>query len=373
MMQGFLPQCTLTGHSGSVLCLAFRRDGLLASGGGSGDHSVKLWRDGSCVCTMTGHSGYVHGVAWSTDGSTLASCSADKTVRTWSRYGSPLSTLTGHGDTVSCLAFSPSGLLVSGSWDKTIKGWGIRTGALLWTVTGHSAERLSPDEVLSVAFGPDDTLASGSADNSIEIWRVGTGTRLRSLRGHDRKAPCVCTEKKYGATIVKAECPVKGHSSSVCSVAISGNIVASGSFDKTVRLWDITNGKPIGSPFFFHVGGVWSIAISGNLLASGSSDRTVRLWDIRTGNPVGPPLTGHSARVRSVALASPWFTCVVRQEINISSQHEDKYQSRFFVLKPPCLRRIVDFLGVQLASASEDKTVKIWHISTNECQSWAMK
>ena len=57
---------SLTGHPGPVLCLAFWQDGLqvLASGGGSGDYLVKLWRDGSRVCTTAGHSNWVLSVAF---------------------------------------------------------------------------------------------------------------------------------------------------------------------------------------------------------------------------------------------------------------------------------------------------------------------
>jgi WD40 repeat protein len=81
----------------------------------------------------------------------------------------------------------------------------------------------------------------------------------------------------------------KGHELAVVAVAVSpdSNFVATGSKDKSVKLWDIETGREIRS-FLGHELAVSSVKFSpdGNFLISGSHDKTARIWDIITGKEV---------------------------------------------------------------------------------------
>ena len=88
-----------------------------------------------------------------------------------------------------------------------------------------------------------------------------------------------------------------GHSDAVLSVAFSpdGKTLASGSWDKTIKLWDVKTGKELAT-LNGHTETVMFVAFSpdGKTLASASWDKTIKLWDVATSKERAT-LKGHTA------------------------------------------------------------------------------
>ena len=91
--------------------------------------------------------------------------------------------------------------------------------------------------------------------------------------------------------------------SHVMAIAFSknGTHMVSGSFDKTIRIWDVVTGHQVGEALRGHEKFVNSVAFSpdGKQIVSGSYDKTIRVWDVVTGQQVGDSLRGHEGSVYS--------------------------------------------------------------------------
>ncbi|MGH7998576.1 MAG: protein kinase domain-containing protein, partial [Brasilonema sp.] len=166
---------------------------------------------------------------------------------------------------------------------------------------------------------------------------------------------------------------LNGHSNVVTSVAVSstpnGLTLASGSFDTTLKLWNLTTGKEI-ITIEGNAGSVHSVATSpdGRTVASGNGNNTIKLWNIVTGQEIRT-LYGHSSSVESVAispdskmLASGSFDGSIKlwelpsgNEIATLKEHSSAVKSVAFGPN-----------GQTLASGSEDKTIKLWNLKNKQ-------
>lgn len=162
-----------------------------------------------------------------------------------------------------------------------------------------------------------------------------------------------------------------GHSKEVYSIAISpdGKILASGSYDNTIQLWNLPNGKPLRT-LSGHTEKVKSVAFSpdGQILASSSVDKTINLWNIRTGELL-KTFTGHSSFVLSVAFSPDGQM--------LASSSADKTIKLWNLRTGKLLRTLqghsgwvysVTFSpdGKILANGSDDRTIKLWDVSTGQ-------
>lgn len=111
------------------------------------------------------------------------------------------------------------------------------------------------------------------------------------------------TIKIWDARTGKIQHTLEGHMAGISTIAWApdSRILASGSDDKYIRLWDAITGKDLSVPFEGHHNYIYSLAISpkGNIIVSGSYDEAIILWDIRTAR-VMKSLPAHSDPVGGV-------------------------------------------------------------------------
>ncbi|MFM6499615.1 MAG: protein kinase domain-containing protein, partial [Dolichospermum sp.] len=193
------------------------------------------------------------------------------------------------------------------------------------------------------------------------------------LRNHpDKRTPKVETLTPSSTEkTLQLQQTLIGHSGSVLSVAYSpdGQTVASGSWDNTIKLWNVKTGNLL-QTLEGHSDWVYSVAYSpdGQTLASGSGDETIKLWDVKTGNLL-QTLEGHSDWVYSVAYSPDGQT--------VASGSEDKTIKLWNVKTGKLLQTLEghsDWVysvayspdGQTVASGSVDKTIKLWNVNTGK-------
>ncbi|KAF9073591.1 WD40-repeat-containing domain protein [Rhodocollybia butyracea] len=176
---------------------------------------------------------------------------------------------------------------------------------------------------------------------------------------------------------------IEGHTDAVYSVVFSpdGNCIASGSADKTLRVWDARTGDLIVGPFNGHNDEVNCVAFSrdGENIVSGSYDQTVRVWDARTGKTIGVPLIGHTGRVYSVCFSPKGKQIAsASQDQTVCIWDWDEHSEGnmvALVIKHAASVRTIAFLphGDQVVSGSKDGLVRVWNTQTGKLVAGSLK
>ncbi|ETO07534.1 WD-40 repeat protein [Reticulomyxa filosa] len=240
--------------------------------------------------TFQGHTDWV----WSIDYLTsdidefICSGSHDKTVRVWDvNENKQIRSFNGHSDNVYHAKFSPyhyynnhRSVICSSSRDKTIRFWDIKDNLQLQVFNGHT------DGICGITFSSFNGgryLFSGSWDKTIHLWDVETSKALHIFNGHKAVIWCVDISPLQGNNHNRNDNNGKSNSAGV--IGGNGYTICSGSFDKTIRIWDIETNKQL-IVFDKHSDWIRSVKYGSNELEnigacailSGSSDKSIRLW-----------------------------------------------------------------------------------------------
>jgi serine/threonine protein kinase len=164
---------------------------------------------------------------------------------------------------------------------------------------------------------------------------------------------------------------IPAHSQGISSIAIAsdGQTLATGSFDKTIKLWNLQTGQEL-QTFRGHSGRILSVAIAPKepILATGSDDKTIKLWNLKTGKEIRT-YSGNLGWVYSLAFSPDGKTLVSGSDNKtIKLWNLGTQKSPRNLLGHSGLIRAFAFSADRqlLVSSSADKTVKIWNLKTGK-------
>ena len=218
---------------------------------------------------------------------------------------------------VASVRFSPDSKLLAVGGYQVVRLIDSASGKLLATLSGHA------DCVRSLAFSPDGRMLAAAGGppqrgGEIKIWDVSS----IAAPGFSPTSDVL----NGGATLLKT---LQGHKDCIYSIAWSpgGKLLASGSYDKMVKLWDAATGQEVKN-LQDHIDAVFAVAFSpdGKYLASGSQDRSVKFWDIASGQ-----------RLYTLSDAADGLTSIAYSPS-----------------------------GMQIAAAGYDKTIYVWQVGATE-------
>lgn len=256
--------------------------------------------------TLREHIGTIYSLIQLTNGN-FASSSADGTIKFWDSYSFKLiNSILAHTESVNLITEVKENIIASCSNDNTIKLWNLTDDLIkVTTIKEHSP-------IISIEPLNNNLIAS-FFDNMIDVWNINTQQLVysRSMPNSNYIKKIInntfaSSMDDYSIMIYdlfdkNQSFVLQGHSDAVSSlIPFKKEYIASGSFDRTIRVWNLNTRK---NCIVFNEAHLYSInclvELNDGRLASGSNDKVISVWDLDA-KQCNVKLIGHEGAVRSL-------------------------------------------------------------------------
>lgn len=308
----------LDGHRDGVYCMSSVRGRVVPFISGSCDGEIRVWDlpSRSSVWSCVGHTGFVRGVTPDSTGQTFFSCGDDKLIKQWSLQALEQSSSSSFS---SSSAVSPINSILSQTALTSIDHHWVdsqfATGGesvQIWDNTRAAplhSYKWGADSILSVRFNPAEACLVGStgSDRGVCLYDLRAAVPMRkfvlpmnsnklvwnprepmnfALANEDYNIYTFDMRKLDKALLIH-----KDHVGAVLDVAFSptGREMVSGSYDRTIRLFNINSGR---SREMYHTKRMQRVfcvnfSVDSQYVLSGSDDTNIRIWKAQASQSVG--------------------------------------------------------------------------------------